>query len=118
MSVPGIFHRVLDAYARLSEDEAVAWRDQDFDAVQAVQERKRSLIPILLRPSASTDPALVARARALIDQEERNFALASAVAAEVRAARQTLQSSTSHLHAVRGSYGRPAGPTSTFSTLS
>lgn len=110
--------RLLRAYAALTRDEAAALRAGDLDTVEEVQEKKSHLLDSLtaLPASAKCCPDYEARLAAIRQQEIGNARLAARALDSLLTEQSAIGSATSHLTAVRGSYGRTTPGTSpTFS---
>ena len=104
------FWRLFGDCERLTQDEWVALRDEDFEAVERIQASKAALLPDLtaLGPEArraSRDESLATRFAGLIAAEERNLAQIQSMLRQARMARQDLLTARKRLSELAEGYG-------------
>lgn len=104
------FWRGLAAYERLTDDESVAIRARDFDAVEDIQSRKPALLDELCVLAAGAGlsrrtPALSRRIERLTTTEAANAEAVATMLGEARRERQNLELARQRLRSLSTLYG-------------
>ena len=104
------FWRGLAAYERLTDDESVAIRARDFDAVEDIHSRKPALLDELCALAAGAGlsrrtPALSCRIERLTTTETANAEAMATMLGEARRERQNLELARQRLRSLSTLYG-------------